>query len=93
MADDDDDRNRALLGAADGLQETRSRLEELQEGRQTDKDNIVRFLRQIPADDMRKKEELAKYFQTPDGQRYSREERKSAYDDLLGENRNRRTHG
>lgn len=59
----------------------------------TEAENIVAFLRAIPADDMAKKRELVKYFQTPDGQRYSKAERKAFYDQLLGVQRNAMTIG
>lgn len=55
--------------------------------------SMVRFLKQLPSDDESKKEELKKFFQTPEGLRYSRSERKQAYDDLLGVDRNRETIG
>lgn len=93
MADDSLFDRQTLNEAVEGFQEFSSRLDQLRAGARTDKDNIVRFLRQIPADDMAKKKELAKYFQTPDGQTYSTEERRAAYDDLLGAERNKRTHG
>jgi len=93
MAEDDNDRRERLTNAVEGGVIHRSRLEELQEGARTDVDNIVRFIRQIPADDIAKKRELAKYFQTSDGQRYSAKERLQKYEELLGRNRNKRTFG
>lgn len=72
----------------EGGEEFHTRLEELQEGARVEVDNIVRFLKQVPADDKRKKEELAAFFQTEEGGRYNAAERKRAYDDLLGPNRN-----
>ena len=84
---------RTLDEAREGFQQFSQRFEELATGRRTDVRNIVRFLRQIPADDMRKKEELAAYFRTPDGETYSQEEKKQSYDELLGVERNRDTRG
>lgn len=56
-------------------------------------ENVVRFLRGIPADDMARKRELAKFFQSDLGSRYTREERKVLYDSLLGANRNKELRG
>lgn len=93
MADDSLFDRQTLNEAVEGFQEFSRRFDALATGRRTDKDNIVRFLRQIPADDMTKKVELAKYFQTRDGQTYSTRERRESYDELLGRDRNRRTFG
>lgn len=83
----------SLRAAIEGEEEVTTRLEELQAGEEPSVDNIVRFLRGIPADDMSKKRELAKFFQTEEGQEYTTEERKRAYDELLGIARNRQTIG
>jgi hypothetical protein len=83
----------SLRAAIEGEEEVTTRLEELQEGEEVDVENIIRFLRGIPADDMSKKRELAKFFQTESGQRYTESERKHSYDALLGEARNRQTIG
>lgn len=93
MAEDSLYDRRTLNEAIEGFQDFSRRFDQLASGRRTDVNNIVRFLRSIPADDMAKKRELAKYFQTADGQTYSREEKKRSYDDLLGTERNRRTLG
>jgi hypothetical protein len=58
-----------------------------------DAENVVRFLRGIPADDMAKKRELGKFFQSELGSRYTRAERKALYDSLLGVNRNAELRG
>jgi hypothetical protein len=58
-----------------------------------DADNIVRFLRGIPADDMAKKRELGKFFQSDFGARYTPAERKALYDALLGVHRNAELRG
>lgn len=79
--------------AEEGGDEVRGRLAELEEGAVIEVDSIIRFLRQIPATDKAKKRELEKFFQTPDGQRYTKEERKQKYDELLGVERNRETIG
>ena len=55
--------------------------------------SMIRFLKMLPTDDDKKKEELTKFFQTPAGSRYSSAERKQAYDELLGAHRNRDTIG
>lgn len=54
---------------------------------------LVRDLRRIPASDRDKKRELAAFFQSPGGDKYSREERHKAYDDVLGADRNSRQRG
>lgn len=82
-----------IAEAEEGFREFSRRFGELAGEEPDPKDSIVRFLRGIPADDKSKKRELSKYFQTEDGQRYTREERKAAYDELLGVNRNRETIG
>lgn len=53
----------------------------------------VRELRQIPASDREKKRELAAFFQTDYGRRFSVDERRDAYDSLLGSSRNNRQRG
>lgn len=55
--------------------------------------SMVRFLKQIPGSDGYKKRELAKFFQSVEGQAYSQAERKQAYDELLGRERNAKTVG
>ena len=82
----------------------RARLEEIREGLREVKEMIrdraergnlrglIRDLKRIPAGDREKKRELAAFFQTEEGDRYSREERHQAYIDLLGE-RNHRQRG
>ena len=47
-------------------------------------EGIVSFLKQIPADDRRKKDELTKYFQSDAGSGFSKQERFVAYSELLG---------
>jgi len=90
MADND---RQNLREAIDGRIEYNDRLEELQAGARTEVDNIVFFLRRIPADDATKKQELRKYFETAEGSRYTREERHKAYNDLLGVERNKESRG
>lgn len=51
--------------------------------------SMVRFLKQLPAEDKAKKRELANFFKTVEGEQYSKQERKRAYDELLGPSRNR----
>lgn len=51
--------------------------------------SMVRFLKQLPAEDRAKKRELANFFKTVEGEQYGTEERKRAYDELLGASRNR----
>ena len=77
----------------EGYREFSRRLEDLIEEPADPSRSIVRFLKGIPADDDKKKEELTKFFQTSAGSRYSSAERKQAYDELLGAHRNRDTIG
>lgn len=55
--------------------------------------DVINEIRRVPADDMAKKRTLARFFAGPSGQRFSTEERRAAYDELLGRDRNRRTFG
>lgn len=50
---------------------------------------FVRELRSIPISDREKKRELAAFFQTDVGERYSRDEKREAYNQLLGERADR----
>jgi len=93
MAEDSLYDRRTLDEAKAGFAIFSSRLDDLIEGRRPEARNIVNFLRTIPASDTAKKTELAKFFQTQDGERYSREEREALYNELLGRERNRRTLG
>lgn len=54
---------------------------------------LVRDLRRIPSADRDKKRELAAFFQDSGGREYSRDERRQAYDDVLGRERNSRQRG
>jgi hypothetical protein len=54
---------------------------------------VVAETKTIPATDMDKKRILARYFQSEEGSKYTKEERKAAYDELLGAYRNRGTIG
>ena len=54
---------------------------------------LERDLRRIPSSDRDKKRELAFFFQEPFGREYSRDERRRAYDDVLGRDRNERQRG
>lgn len=53
----------------------------------------VNRIRRIPLDDKDKKRALARFFQSPDGAKYTRREREQAYNDLLGRERNSRQIG
>ena len=93
MADDSlYDRN-TLEEAKEGFREFSNRLDRLIGEPERKVDSIIRFLRNIPADDMAKKVELAKFFRTQEGENYNDAEKREAYDSLLGKDRNRRTHG
>jgi hypothetical protein len=62
----------------------------------TEKSNLrglIRDLRSIPTSERDKKRELAAFFQTEVGERYTREERHQAYNDLLGRDENSRHRG
>lgn len=83
----------------------RARLEEIRQGfrevkamiaEATEVGNLrglLRDLRAIPASDREKKRELAAFFQRGDGRRYSRDEQREAYNELLGTSRNNRQRG
>lgn len=82
-----------LAEAEAGETEFLGRIGELEAGADPDVANIVRFLRSIPAEEMSKKHELAAFFRTEAGQKYSAAERKAAYDELLGVERNAQLRG
>lgn len=50
----------------------------------------VRRLRTIPGSDREKKRELAFFFQSEEGSHFGTEDRRRAYNELLGESRNKR---
>lgn len=79
--------------AVQGFQEFSNRFAAIAESIPDPVDSVVDFLRLIPADDMRKKEELAKFFRSDDGGQYTTEEKKAAYDRLLGADVNARLRG
>ena len=54
---------------------------------------LVDALRQIPARDERKKATLADFFASEAGQHYSKDDKRSAYDQLLGVERNKENRG
>lgn len=56
-------------------------------------EEVITETKAIPTTDMNKKRLLARYFQSEEGFRYTKEERKAAYDELLGAYRNRETIG
>lgn len=90
MADDNDIiRNRLLTLAADEAEIYLRKLSELYRRSANRPDALIEDLRRIPSDDMSKKRELAAFFGSEQGQRYSTSERRQAYDDLLGRERNR----
>lgn len=93
MAEDSLYDRRTLEEAKAGFAAFSSRLDDLIRGERPNPRNLVTFLRTIPASDTAKKMELAKFFQTTDGERYTREEREELYNDLLGRERNKRTFG
>ena len=82
-----------LNEAVEGFKEFSARFAKIAEEAAEPRDNMVSFIQRLPADDMDKKVALARFYQSPEGQRYSSEERKQGYDNLLGPNRNGRTHG
>lgn len=51
---------------------------------------MVRRIRQLPISDRIKKRELAFFFQSEEGSRYDTDDRRRAYDEALGRDRNRR---
>jgi hypothetical protein len=82
-----------LAEAVEGFQDFSRRFEELAGEPVDPVDSIITYLRTVPAEDMRKKQELAKFFNSEAGSKYSAEERKAAYDELLGAEANRRLRG
>jgi len=82
-----------LREAQEGFREFSRRFEELAGEEQPRANSVVRVLRTIPADDEKKKEELADYFRSEEGQRYNAFERRALYDELLGPHRNRENRG
>jgi hypothetical protein len=82
-----------LQEAVEGFQEFSARFQEIADADTGFIENTVRFLKRIPAEDMAKKRELAKFFQSELGQGYDRKARKAAYDELLGEGRNKELRG
>lgn len=93
MADDGLYDRRTLSEAAEGFRAFSRRFEEIAGSNDDPVGNMINFLRKLPADDFGKKTALARFFQSPDGERYSSGERRAAYDNLLGRQRNRRTFG
>ena len=93
MADDSIFDQQTLEEAKEGFREFSNRLDRLIGEPERKVDSIISFLRTIPADEFQKKIELAKFFQTREGQGYDTSERRKAYDELLGRDRNRRTFG
>lgn len=83
----------ALAEAEEGFREFSRRFAEIAAVEESQLEGTIRFIRSIPAADMAKKRELAKFFQSEAGGRYSIAERKAAYDRLLGAHRNRGTIG
>lgn len=82
-----------LAEAEEGFREFSRRFAEIAGEEPSPLDSTIRFLRSIPASDMAKKNELAKFFQSEAGGNYTRAERKAAYDALLGKANNRSTIG
>ena len=70
-----------------------NKLIELYEGSAINPRNLVDELRRIPARDERKKTALADFFASERGQHFSRDEKRQAYDQLLGSERNKENRG
>lgn len=83
----------ALRGAREGFNDFMRWWERGVTGSGRTLESVVHNLRQAPARDERKKAQLAEFFQTPAGQAYSKEEKRQAYDDLLGVQRNKENRG
>lgn len=79
--------------AVEGFQEFSRRFAAIAEEEPSPLESTLRFLKSIPAGDTPKKNELSKFFQSEAGSSYTREERKAAYDELLGRERNEETIG
>ena len=82
-----------LRTAIDELDTIRRRIDDIVDDEVDPGRSMVRFLRGIPADDNRKKRELAKFFQTSQGQRYNSFAKRLLYDELLGRERNEENRG
>lgn len=82
-----------MVEALEGFREFSRRFEEIAARVSPTTDDIVRFIRAIPASDTEKKRELAKFFDTDEGSRFTTHEREAAYDDLLGRERNKENRG
>lgn len=82
-----------IAEAEAGFQEFSEKFATIAEERPGLLENTIRFLRHIPTTDMAKKQELAKFFASDLGSQYSRTERKAAYDELLGTERNKELRG
>jgi len=54
---------------------------------------LIRDLRRIPTSDRDKKRTLAEFFQLPEARHYDADDRRKAYDDVLGRDRNSRQRG
>ena len=83
----------SLKDALEGRDSLKDDLDDLWSNKKVDAIEIIWYLRPIPGPDSAKKQQLAAYFRTERGRLYTSEERKEAYDALLGTDRNRRTHG
>lgn len=84
----------AILAEAEaGFKEFSAKFAAIAEVEETLLANTIRFLRRIPTTDGAKKRELAKFFRSDLGSRYGKEERRAAYNELLGELGNRKLGG
>ena len=83
----------SLRDAYEGQRTMVDELDDLWRTKKVDVIDVIWYLRPIPGPDEAKKEQLSRYFQTERGKRYTPQERREAYDALLGKERNRRTFG
>lgn len=82
-----------LQEAIEGFKEFSARFAAIAEAEPDPLPDYVAALRQLPAGDTPRKRELAKFFQTEAGSKYSTVEREAAYNELLGRERNRENMG
>lgn len=83
----------ALVAAYQGYEELLDRYARGFTGISESLDDRIQTIRSLPADDNAKKRELAAFFASSAGQQYSKDDRREAYDDLLGKSTNKELRG
>ena len=77
-----------LAEAITGFQEFSAKFAAIAEEQPDPLESITTYIRSIPTTDTAKKTELAKFFSSEAGSKYTRAEREQAYNELLGRQRN-----